>query len=109
MGAVKVKGYKVLKEYTFQTLIIPHRQISREIMELNGISEEDTKASPSVCKAIQSFAITLPCCRPDRRLSMLIDRPVPGGRSLFRAPGLFSTSEHKRKNLALQMLTVKDT
>ncbi|MGD6966593.1 exonuclease domain-containing protein [Rossellomorea vietnamensis] len=60
-GAVKVKGYKVLKEGTFQTLVNPHRQISREIMELAGIFEESTKSSPSDSQAIQSFAITLPC------------------------------------------------
>lgn len=98
IGAVKVKGYKVVKEDIFQTLVNPHRQISREIMELTGISEEDTKDSPSARQAIQTFIDYVkeadPVCLAGHYVSFDIQ---------------VLKSEYKRNNLALQRPKTIDT
>ncbi|WP_421382040.1 PolC-type DNA polymerase III [Bacillus salacetis] len=55
IAAVKVKGTRVIQEDTFQSFVNPHRQISREITRLTGITEEDTMDAPDSKEAVESF------------------------------------------------------
>ncbi|MGF2618211.1 PolC-type DNA polymerase III [Rossellomorea aquimaris] len=98
IGAVKVKGCKVIKEETFQTLVNPHRQISREITELTGISEADTEASPSSGQAIQSFLQYVKEAGP----VCLVGHYVSFDVQVLK-------SEYKRNNLMLQKPKAIDT
>ncbi len=55
IGAVQVKGLEVKEVDKFHTYVDPKRQISREIMELTGISNENVEGYPESLEAIQSF------------------------------------------------------
>ncbi|MBE4907281.1 3'-5' exoribonuclease [Bacillus luteolus] len=55
IGAVQVKGLEVREVDKFHTYVNPKRQISREIMELTGISNENVEGAPESLEAILSF------------------------------------------------------
>jgi DNA polymerase III subunit epsilon len=55
IGAVHIKGMKVIDEGCFQTYVNPKRQISREITELTSISLEKVEHAPEAVEAIVSF------------------------------------------------------
>ncbi|QOR66471.1 3'-5' exonuclease [Cytobacillus suaedae] len=55
IGAVQVKGLEVKEIDKFHTYVNPKRQISREIMELTGISNGDVESAPDAHEAILSF------------------------------------------------------
>lgn len=55
IGAVKVSGYEVKENITFQTFSNPHRLISQEIIQLTGIQSKDVELAPEAMDAIQDF------------------------------------------------------
>ena len=55
IGAVKVEGYQVKENLTFQTFSNPHRLISQEIMSLTGIGSKDVELAPDAREAIHDF------------------------------------------------------
>ena len=55
IGAVKVKGLEVQEVDKFHTYANPKRQISREIIELTGISNEMVEDAPESYEAISDF------------------------------------------------------
>lgn len=55
IGAVPIKGLKVLEKEVFQTYVNPKRQISREISELTSISDERVAGAPTALEAITDF------------------------------------------------------
>lgn len=55
IGAVQVKGLEVMEFDTFQTYVNPNRQISQEIFQLTGISDEIVQAAPCAYNAIREF------------------------------------------------------
>lgn len=55
IGAVPIKGLKVLEKEVFQTYVNPKRQISREITELTSISDERVAGAPTALEAITDF------------------------------------------------------
>ncbi len=55
LASVQVKGLEVLEQQKFQTYVNPNRQISREISELTGISENLVEDAPTAYEAIQRF------------------------------------------------------
>ncbi len=55
IGAVKVEGYEVKENITFQTFSNPHRLISQEINQLTGIQSKDVEKAPVASDAIRDF------------------------------------------------------
>ena len=55
LGAVQVKGLEVIEIDNFQTYVNPNRQISREIIELTGITTEKVESAPQAFDAIRDF------------------------------------------------------
>ena len=55
IGAVQMKGPKVLDDTTFQTFINPKRDIPKKIVELTGISEDKVKDAPHSYEGISDF------------------------------------------------------
>lgn len=55
IGAVKVKGLEVQEVDKFHTFVNPKRQISREIIELTGISNQKVEDAPESFEAISDF------------------------------------------------------
>ncbi|RSD27103.1 3'-5' exonuclease [Mesobacillus subterraneus] len=55
IGAVAVKGLKVMENDRFQTYVNPMRQISREIIELTSITNELAAEAPIASEAIPEF------------------------------------------------------
>ncbi|MGM0853867.1 MAG: 3'-5' exonuclease [Bacillota bacterium] len=55
IGAVKVKGYEVKENITFQTFSNPHRLISQEIIQLTGIQSKDVEQAPEARDVIHDF------------------------------------------------------
>jgi DNA polymerase III subunit epsilon len=55
IGAVKVEGYNVKDQVTFQTFSNPNRLISQEISDLTGIQSKDVEEAPPAKEAIRNF------------------------------------------------------
>jgi DNA polymerase III subunit epsilon len=55
IGAVKVEGYNVKDQVTFQTFSNPNRLISQEISDLTGIQSKDVEEAPPAEDAIRGF------------------------------------------------------
>lgn len=55
IGAVQMKGFKVLEQNTFQTYVKPNRDIPSIITELTGITEEKVKRAPEPLEAITAY------------------------------------------------------
>lgn len=55
IGAVPVNGLKVMENDRFQTYVNPQRQISREIIELTSITNEQVSGAPVASEAIFDF------------------------------------------------------
>jgi DNA polymerase III subunit epsilon len=55
IGAVPVRGLKVIENDRFQTYVNPQRQISREIIELTSITNEKVAGAPAATEAIFNF------------------------------------------------------
>jgi len=55
IGAVPVNGLKVTENDQFQTYVNPQRQISREIIELTSITNEQAAEAPIATDAIADF------------------------------------------------------
>ncbi|KFZ42216.1 DNA polymerase III subunit epsilon [Anoxybacillus flavithermus] len=55
IGAVQVKGTKVLEDETFHTYVNPNRDIPPVIVELTNITEEKVKHAPMAIEALQQF------------------------------------------------------
>ncbi|WP_210364446.1 3'-5' exonuclease [Bacillus sp. REN3] len=55
IGAVPVNGHHVIESDRFQTYVNPERQISREIIELTSITNEQVAEAPKAADAISSF------------------------------------------------------
>ncbi|MFC7786707.1 PolC-type DNA polymerase III [Rossellomorea sp. GCM10028870] len=98
IGAVKVKGYEVKENITFQTFSNPHRPISQEIIQLTGIQSKDVEQAPEASDAIRDFFTFI------------------GGKSVNSLVGhyvsfdeLVLKSELKRAGLHLQMAPSLDT
>ncbi|MEH7224617.1 3'-5' exonuclease [Bacillus sp. JJ1566] len=52
MAAVQVEGLKVCEEVQFHTFINPNRQISQEIIELTGITDDKVENAPTSIEGI---------------------------------------------------------
>lgn len=55
IGAVQVKGFKVIEDKQFQTYVNPNRQISQEITELTSITNDMVRDAPQALEAMYSF------------------------------------------------------
>ncbi|MGM0901360.1 MAG: 3'-5' exonuclease [Bacillota bacterium] len=55
IGAVPIRGLKVVEEDIFQTYVNPKRQISQEIIELTSITQEKVERAPEAFQAIEDF------------------------------------------------------
>lgn len=55
IGAVQVKGFEVDELDKFHAYVNPNRQISREIMDLTGISNDTVRDAPTPITAISDF------------------------------------------------------
>lgn len=55
IGAVPIKGFKVMEKQSFQTYVNPKRHISREIIELTSITNEKVARAPQSLEAITNF------------------------------------------------------
>lgn len=55
IAAVQVQGMKVVEESKFHTYVNPNRQISQEIIELTGITNEKVESAPTSIEAISQL------------------------------------------------------
>lgn len=98
IGAVAVKGLTVCDSDIFQTYVNPTRQISREIIELTSITNEQVDAAPLALDAISQFFGYV----QDHQAVCLVGHYVS-----FDA--LVLKSELKRERLSLKKLFTIDT
>lgn len=98
IGAVKVKGYEVKENITFQTFSNPHRLISQEIIHLTGIQSKDVEQAPEARDAIDDFFAFL----EENTVSSLVGHYVSFDELVMK-------SELKRDGLHLQMAPSLDT
>lgn len=55
IGAVWVNGSEIVRDKTFYTLVKQTNPIPKEIVDLTGIEDADTKQAPSLIDALQQF------------------------------------------------------
>jgi DNA polymerase-3 subunit epsilon len=98
IGAVVVKGLTVHDAEIFQTFVNPTRQISREIIELTGITNEQVATAPLAGEAISQFFEFVAA----HEAACLVGHYVSFDRLVLK-------SELKREKLALKKLFTIDT
>ncbi|WP_262481638.1 PolC-type DNA polymerase III [Bacillus sp. CH30_1T] len=98
IGAVKVEGYEVKENITFQTFSNPHRLISQEIIQLTGIQSKDVEQAPEARDAIHDFFAFL----EGNTVNSLVGHYVSFDELVLK-------SELKRAGLHLQMAPSLDT
>ncbi|WRP06407.1 3'-5' exonuclease [Rossellomorea aquimaris] len=98
IGAVKVKGFEVKENLTFQTFSNPHRLISQEIIQLTGIQSKDVEQAPEARDAIHDFFAFL----EGNTVNSLVGHYVSFDELVLK-------SELKRAGLHLQMAPSLDT
>ncbi|WP_404330427.1 PolC-type DNA polymerase III [Mesobacillus maritimus] len=98
IGAVPIRGLKVVEEDIFQTYVNPKRQISQEIIELTSITQEKVERAPEALQAIEDFFYYI----KKREAVSLVGHYVSFDSLVF-------TNELKRAKCSLKGLQTLDT